>query len=115
MLVPPLDKDDVIAALLHDVVNRVTVAALVFDDDFFARNFRPVDADEETVVSGSSAIDGEAVPAVDDGRFESGSATGDSGCVGFEDRDDRPSRRSRYRDRRSTLFRVLKTDTNINY
>ena len=99
MLVPPLDKDDVIAALLHHVVDRVPFAALMFDHDFLARNFRAVHAHEEAVVSGFSAIDGEAVPAVDDGRFESGSAAGDPGCVGFKNRNDRSSRRSRHRNR----------------
>lgn len=69
VLVAPLDEDDVIALLLHDVVHAVAEAAAVLDDDLLARRLRAVDSDEEAVVAGLGAIDGETVPAVDESRF----------------------------------------------
>jgi len=69
VLVAPLDEDDVIALLLHDVVHAVAEAAAVLDDDLLARRLRAVDSDEEAVVAGLGAVDGETVPAVDESRF----------------------------------------------
>jgi hypothetical protein len=51
VFVTPLDKDDVVASLLDDVVDAVPVAADVLDDHLLAGHFRPEDSDEQTVVS----------------------------------------------------------------
>ena len=92
VIVAPLDKDDVVSALLDDVVDAVAVAADVLDQDLFAGDLGAEDADEEAVVAGAAAVDVEAVPSVDGRRFESRSATDDSGRVGVEVRDDRSRR-----------------------
>lgn len=89
VLVAPLDKDDVVSALLDDVVDAVPVTADVLDQDLFAGDLRTEDSDEEAVVSGTAAVDVEAVASVDGRRFESRSAADDPGCVGVEVRDDR--------------------------
>ena len=108
VLVAPLDKDDVVSALLDDVVDAVPVTTDVLDQDFFARDLGTEDADEEAVVSGAAAVDVEAIAPVDGRRFESRSAADDSGGVGNEVRDDRSSRRPRHRHRRRSLLRILK-------
>ena len=77
VLVAPLDEDDVIALLLDDVVHAVSEAAAVLDDDLLARRLRAVDSDEEAVVAGLGAVDGETVSAIDESRFETRSPTQD--------------------------------------
>ena len=89
VLVAPLDKDDVVSALLDDVVDAVPVAADVLDQDFFARDLGTEDADEEAVVSGAAAVDVEAVAAVDVGGFEAGTSAEDLRRVGLENWNDR--------------------------
>ena len=65
VVVPPLDKDDVLAPLPHHVVHRVPPATLVLDHHLVTGDLGAVDAHIEDVVAGPRAVHGEAVGAVE--------------------------------------------------
>lgn len=89
MFVTPLDKNDVVAAVLHDVVDGVAMAADVLDQHLLAGDLRPVDSDKEAVVARAAAVDVEAVAAVDVGGFEAGTSAEDLRRVGLKNWNDR--------------------------
>lgn len=51
MFISPLDDQNVIASLAHQVVDAVIVATGVLDEDFFAGSFGSVHADVQEVVT----------------------------------------------------------------
>ena len=59
VIISPLDKDDVGASLLNNVIHRVLLVALVLDDHLFAGRFRTVDAHVQDVVAGAGAVHSE--------------------------------------------------------
>jgi hypothetical protein len=49
MIFSPFDDDDVITSISDGVIHLIAVVSQVFDKNFLARTFRPIDGYEEQV------------------------------------------------------------------